>query len=66
MYRIIVTFMFLSIFQVEFLNHFRGEKLYVTKDKRIKSKWRKWLCYAIVLALVGGGLLVGILAACMY
>lgn len=38
--------------------------MYVTKDKRmIKSKWRKWLCYAIILALVGGALIIGILAA---
>lgn len=29
----------------------------------IKSKWRKWLCYAIILALVGGALIIGILAA---
>lgn len=29
----------------------------------IKSKWRKYLCYAIILALVGGALIIGILAA---
>lgn len=42
----------------------RGEKLYVTKDKRIKSKWRKWLCWAIIVALIGGAAIIGILAAC--
>lgn len=45
---------------------FRGEKLYVTKDKRIKSKWRKYLCWAICLSLVAGAVLIGILAACMW
>lgn len=41
----------------------RGEKLYVTKDRRIKSKWRKWLCWAIILALLIGAVIIGILSA---
>lgn len=44
----------------------RGEKLYVTKDKRLKSNWRKKLCWAIGLGLLALALLVGILAACKY
>lgn len=44
----------------------RGEKLYVTKDKRVKSKWRKWLCWAICLALIVGVVIIAILAASKY
>lgn len=44
----------------------RGEKLYVTKDKRLKSNWRKKLCWAVGLGLLALALLVGILAACKY
>lgn len=44
--------------------HFRGEKLYVTKDSRIKeSKGRKYLWWFICLALVLALVIVAILAA---
>lgn len=48
--------LFLSVF-------YRGEKLYVTKDKRIKSRWRKWLCWAIILALLVSLIIIGLLSA---
>lgn len=44
----------------------RGEKLYVTKDKRLKSNWRKKALWSIGLALLALALLIGILAACEY
>lgn len=43
---------------------FRGEKLYVTQDKRIKkSKGRKYLWWFICLALVAALVVVALLAA---
>lgn len=42
---------------------FRGEKLYVTKDKRLKSNWRKRLLWIIGLALCAAVLIVAVLLA---
>uniref|UniRef100_A0A1B0D3E0 Peptidase S1 domain-containing protein n=1 Tax=Phlebotomus papatasi TaxID=29031 RepID=A0A1B0D3E0_PHLPP len=47
----------------EHRKYMRGEKLYVTKDKRIKSRWRKWLCWAIILALLFSLIIIGLLSA---
>ncbi|KAF5269253.1 hypothetical protein FQR65_LT02554 [Abscondita terminalis] len=41
----------------------RGEKLYVTKDKRDKKKRNKCLCWSLCLVLVAAAIIVGILAA---
>lgn len=45
---------------------FRGEKLYVTKDKRLKTNWRKRLLWVIGLALCIAVLIVAILLASEY
>lgn len=42
---------------------FRGEKLYVTKDKRLKSNWRKRILWVIGLALCAAVLIVAVLLA---
>lgn len=42
---------------------FRGEKLYVTKDKRLKSNWRKRLSWVIGLTLCAAVLILAILFA---
>lgn len=60
-------FRFKMCFQYsEFSIVYRGEKLYVTKDKRLKPNWRKKVFWSIGLALLALALLIGILAACMY
>lgn len=41
----------------------RGEKLYLTKDKRDSKSRNKCLCWGLCLALVAAALIVGILAA---
>jgi hypothetical protein len=41
----------------------RGEKLYVTKDSRVKSQKNK-LCWLVCIGLVAAVIILGILAAC--
>lgn len=46
------------------MSFFRGEKLYVTKDKRLKSNnWRKRILWIIGLALCAAVIIVAILLA---
>ncbi|XP_031344981.1 uncharacterized protein LOC116172030 isoform X2 [Photinus pyralis] len=47
----------------EHRKYMRGEKLYVTKDKRDKKKRNKCLCWSICLVFVAAAVIVGILAA---
>ncbi|KAK4879292.1 hypothetical protein RN001_007438 [Aquatica leii] len=47
----------------EHRKYMRGEKLYVTKDKRDKKKRNKCLCWSLCLVLVAAAVIVGILAA---
>lgn len=42
---------------------FRGEKLYVTKDKRGEKSKSKCLCWGLCLCIVAAALIIGILAA---
>lgn len=41
----------------------RGEKLYVTQDKRVKTQKNK-LCWILCIGLVAVVIILGILAAC--
>lgn len=47
----------------EHRKYMRGEKLYVTMDKRNKKSKNKCLCWGICLALVAAAIILGILAA---
>ncbi|KAK5645811.1 hypothetical protein RI129_004275 [Pyrocoelia pectoralis] len=47
----------------EHRKYMRGEKLYVTKDKRDKKKRNKCLCWSICLVFVAAAVIVGVLAA---
>ncbi|XP_055326468.1 uro-adherence factor A-like isoform X3 [Sitodiplosis mosellana] len=47
----------------EHKKYMRGEKLYVTKDKRLKTNWRKRILWVIGLALCAAVLIVAILLA---
>lgn len=56
-----MEFQFFQMFAI-----FRGEKLYVTKDKRLKSNWRKRVLWIIGLALCAAVLILAILFASEY
>lgn len=43
----------------------RGEKLYVTMDKRNSKKRNKCLCWGICLCIIAAAVIVGILAGSM-
>ncbi|EFA04636.2 serine protease P146 [Tribolium castaneum] len=45
------------------LENTRGEKLYVTMDKRNKKKRNKCLCWGLCLCIVAAAVIIGILAA---
>jgi hypothetical protein len=55
-------FYFFIILPVHFC---RGEKLYVTKDKRTEKKKGK-LCWILCIGIVAAVIILGILAACKY
>lgn len=42
---------------------FRGEKLYVTKDKRLKKRWPRRIWWIVGFAICAVVLLIGFLAA---
>lgn len=44
----------------------RGQKLYVTMDKRNQKKRNKCLCWGICLGIVAAAVIIGILAASKY
>lgn len=50
----------------EFVFLFRGEKLYVTMDKRSKKGCGKCFCWGICLAILVAAVVIGILAASKY
>lgn len=45
-----------------FIVHCRGEKLYVTKDKRSGKSWKRCICWTVGLGVLGVIILVAILA----
>ncbi|RZC34106.1 Trypsin, Ehrlichia rpt, Ldl recept a, SEA and/or FXa inhibition domain containing protein [Asbolus verrucosus] len=47
----------------EHRKYMRGEKLYVTMDKRNKKKRNKCLCWGLCLCIVAAAVIIGILAA---
>jgi hypothetical protein len=44
----------------------RGEKLYVTKDKRRSQSWRRCICWGIGFVLLSVAILIAVLAGSKY
>jgi hypothetical protein len=63
LFSIMININIIAIFSFFLLPIRRGEKLYVTKDKRDKSSSNK-LCWILCIGLVAGVIILGILAAC--
>nr|CAD7425849.1 unnamed protein product [Timema monikensis] len=41
----------------------RGEKLYVTKDKRRSQSWNRFICWGVCFVVVAVAIIIGVLAA---
>jgi hypothetical protein len=44
----------------------RGEKLYVTKDKRRSQSWRRCLCWGVGFIILAVAILIAVLAGSEY